>query len=329
MSEKRKNDHLDLAIKSQVLNKRSDLNYEPMLSGHPKDIDLSTQFLGFDLKAPIWFSSMTGGAEHAKTINTNLAKIAAKYGLGMGLGSCRSLLDSNTRLDDFNVKEHLSSNPLYTNLGIAQLEQIVNNNDFELINNLQEKLNADGLIIHVNPLQEWAQPEGDRYYASPVETIKLLLYHTDIPIIVKEVGQGFGPKSMLELVKLDLQAIEFASLGGTNFTLLEQTRHDAPQSGKKQSLEQLAYIGHTKEEMIGFYNDLDPKDLFCKNIIISGGIRSSVEGFRLMKILEANSLIGYGSVLLNYAKDLNALDEFIHSEIENLKLASCLFEVNS
>lgn len=329
MSEKRKNDHLDLAINSQVQNKKFALNYEPMLSGHPKNVDLSIQFNTFKLHAPIWFSSMTGGAMHAKTINTNLAKIASKYSLGMGLGSCRSLLDTDTRLNDFSVKEYLLNGPLYTNLGIAQLEQIVNINNYESIIGLQKRLNADGLIIHVNPLQEWAQPEGDRYYESPINTIKQLLEHTDIPIVVKEVGQGFGPKSIKELAKLDLQAIEFASLGGTNFTLLEQARHVAPQSGKKQSLEQLAYVGHTKEEMISFYNDLDPRDLRCKNVIISGGVHNSVEGFRLMSLIKANSLIGYGSVLLNYAKDLNALDEFIHSEIENLKLASCLFEVSN
>ena len=80
-----------------------------------------------------------------------------------------------------------------------------------------------------------AQPEGDRYYSSPVSLIKSILASTDIPIVVKEVGQGFGPKSMKALCELDLQAIEFASLGGTNFTLLEQSRHTASDSGKKHS----------------------------------------------------------------------------------------------
>ncbi len=329
MTEKRKNDHLDLAISSQVHSKNFDLNYEPMISGHPLDVDLSLNFLGRKFKAPIWFSSMTGGAENAKLINSNLAKVADKYSLGMGLGSCRCLLDSDERISDFDIKSLMPNSPLYTNIGIAQIEKIVRSSDYKKLINLQDKLRADGLIIHVNPLQEWAQPEGDRYHTSPVALISLILQVTDIPIVVKEVGQGFGPKSMKALAKLKLQAIEFASLGGTNFTLLEQSRHTASESGKKQSLGHLAYVGHTKEEMISFYNEIDSSVINCNEIIISGGISSSLEGYVLSKKLKAKSVVGYGSTLLKYAKDFNALDEFIHSEIENLKLANNLFEVNS
>lgn len=328
MSEQRKNDHIDLAIKSQVDQKRFDFNYEPMLSGHPKDIDLAKDFLGFKLGAPIWFSSMTGGAQDAQVINTNLAKICDKYKLGMGLGSCRSLLNSDKRLSDFDIKQYMPNSPLYTNLGIAQLEEILSNGQVELINQLQSKLSANGLIIHVNPLQEWAQPEGDRYYRSPVELIEKLLAATDIPIIVKEVGQGMGPRSLKALCKLDLAAIEFAAFGGTNFTMLEKSRHLASNSGRKTSIEHLAYIGHTKDEMISYVNSFESKDIKCRDFIISGGIKSSVDGFRFSELLRFNNLIGLGSVLLKHAKDFNELDEFIHQEIENLKLANCFFEVN-
>merc|ERR1712226_63170 len=100
--------------------------YEPLLSSHHcSSSALHTHFLGFDLKAPLWVSSMTGGTELANTINHNLAKAAGEYGFGMGLGSCRSLLTNDEFLSDFYVKPLMSDMPLFANLGIAQCEQLV------------------------------------------------------------------------------------------------------------------------------------------------------------------------------------------------------------
>ena len=105
MSSERKKDHIDLAFASRLNENDLDLRfyYEPMLSAHPGDIDLSIFFLDHKLRAPIWVSSMTGGTEKARTINENLARACAEFGLGMGLGSCRALLYDNTNIDDFDV----------------------------------------------------------------------------------------------------------------------------------------------------------------------------------------------------------------------------------
>ena len=204
-SDQRKLDHISLAFQSQTPADKIDhrFNYEPMMSGHPSNQKiLETTFLGKKLAAPIWVSSMTGGTAKASIINKNLGKAVGEYGLGMGLGSCRSLLYSDEYLSDFDIRHLVGNQPLYANLGIAQVEELVNNNKTELIISLIDKLKADGLIIHVNPLQEWLQPEGDRYYDSPIETIERLCNKVDLSIIVKEVGQGFGPKSLNALLKL-------------------------------------------------------------------------------------------------------------------------------
>jgi len=96
-----------------------------MLSGHPKhDHDISIDILGTTLRTPIWVSSMTGGTAMANTINTNLAKACGEYGMGMGLGSCRALLDSDERLSDFAMRGLIGDQPLYANLGIAQLDDL-------------------------------------------------------------------------------------------------------------------------------------------------------------------------------------------------------------
>src|SRR5687768_10434015 len=104
----RKQDHIDLAFEANMANNRPDarFSYEPMLNAHPSaDHDLSISFLGKSLKAPLWVSSMTGGTEMALDINRRLAATCARFGLGMGLGSCRPLLENLQRIEDFDMRD--------------------------------------------------------------------------------------------------------------------------------------------------------------------------------------------------------------------------------
>ena len=225
--ESRKADHIELALQAQANEDkwRDKFYYEPIFSGNYRELDLSLSFLNKTMHAPVWISSMTGGTEKARLINENLARLCKEFGLGMGLGSCRPLLESKERWDDFNLRPIIGSDrPFYANLGIAQMEQELENNNLDRVNNLLSELDVDGLIIHINTLQEWAQLGGDTIQHPPLETIEATLEKIDAPIIVKEVGQGFGPLSLAALTSLPLAAIDFGAYGGTNFTLLEQLR---------------------------------------------------------------------------------------------------------
>jgi len=151
----RKRDHIELTFQSQVAAKNLDqrFSYEPLLASHPRKELMSTPFpfLGKTMQVPIWVSSMTGGTALAKTINHQLAKVCGEFGMGMGLGSCRSLLYSNKHLTDFRVRHLIGDSlPLYANLGIAQIEQLLEKNEAYRINDLIDKLQVDGLIIHVS-----------------------------------------------------------------------------------------------------------------------------------------------------------------------------------
>src|SRR5690606_18585640 len=118
---------------------------------------------------------------------------------------------------DFDWRQTIGSElPFYANLGIAQIEVLLEERAIERVHALVERLGADGLIIHVNPLQEWFQPEGDRLRVSPLETIQRFLEIAPYPVIVKEVGQGMGPASLRALLTLPLAAVEFGAFGGTN-----------------------------------------------------------------------------------------------------------------
>jgi len=307
MTSDRKKDHIDLAFKSRPTEKigLDNFTYEPMLSAHPEYLSHPKQeFLGFEFRLPFWISSMTGGTERAKLINENLAKGAEEFGLGLGLGSCRPLLSDDKRFDDFDIKKFMPTRPLFTNFGIAQLEELVARNSLGEIDHITKSLNADGIIIHVNPLQEWGQPEGDRFKKPPLDTIKSVLAKSDFPLIVKEVGQGFGPKSMKSLMELPLAAIEFGAYGGTNFTILELARLSRSLSGKKSDKEDFGHIGHDALEMIDFANEIlnaSDSDLKCREFIISGGVSSGMQGFILNESLRSNSVVGMAASFLKHA----------------------------
>lgn len=328
----RKRDHIELALQSQVPVQELDtrFSYEPLLSAHPVSGSLpSFSFPGKSLRAPLWVSSMTGGTEWARIINHNLAKACREFGMGMGLGSCRSLLHDDTHLQDFNVRDLISDAlPLYANLGIAQVEQLIQAGALHKIKELIAKLRADGLIIHINPLQEWLQPEGDRFTRAPLHTITDFLEKTDIPVIVKEVGQGMGYESLKALLQLPLQALDFAASGGTNFALLELLR-SRPLS--QQAYSQLAYVGHSAEEMVRMTNQLSEElgeRLACRQIIISGGIRHFLDGYYLMSKLSLPSVYGQASGFLKHARgDYADLQEYIATQISGLELAYAYLKV--
>jgi isopentenyl-diphosphate delta-isomerase len=216
--------------------------------------------------------------------------------------------------------------PLYANLGIAQLEESLREKSTDQIEALLSDLRVDGLIIHVNPLQEWVQPEGDRISRAPIETIREFLETVQTRVIVKEVGQGMGPESLRALMQLPIQAIEFAAHGGTNFTKLELLRA-SDEAGEAYA--QMALVGHSAEEMVRFVNtaiqDLGG-NINCREIIISGGLSGFLDGHYLMNQLNLPSVYGHASRFLKYAKeDYESLRRFARMQVEGLKLAqSCL-----
>ncbi|MBF0297262.1 MAG: isopentenyl-diphosphate delta-isomerase [Oligoflexia bacterium] len=352
----RKIDHIRLAEKSRISAENQDhrFNYEPFLSAHPINLqsNCSIKFAGYDLLAPIWISSMVGGSSGSREINYRLAKAANRFSIGLATGSCRRLLECKDKkkkkeyLKDFDLRDVLGKHlPFYINLGIAQIEQLLKENRSSMICDLMDELRVSGLIIHVNPLQEWLQREGDLFTRPPIDTIKEFLEKflsvsttttnkksysyvdcdqvTKCNIIIKEVGQGIGPKSIEEILKLPIRALEFSAFGGTNFSKLEILRGKNHTFNKQMSA--LVGVGHSAEEMVEMVREsianLKEKAL-CKEFIISGGIKNFLDGHYLMNKLGYTSIYGYGFNLLELARvSYDKLHLFIENEINGLQMA--------
>jgi len=316
----RKTDHIDLANHSLSEGIKNDKRffYEPLLGTHVAG-GLEFAFLGKTMKQRLWISSMTGGTEKAGTINHMLAEACAEFGLGMGLGSCRILLDDPTHFPDFNLRPVFGpSVPFFANIGIAQIEKLAFEKAFQLIDDkIIDQLDTDGLIVHVNPIQELLQPEGDYQHASAFETLEKFIQHVNgrYKIIVKEVGQGMGKESLEKLLTLPIDGIELGAFGGTNFAAIELLRNT---QGPYLHLWPLTTIGHTAGEMIEWVNHAAnklPQGLKAPELILSGGIRNFLDGYYCIQQSKLPSVYGMANTLLQKAlHSKKVLFDFIRAE---------------
>ena len=327
---KRKTEHLNLALEAQTAHAMLDERfvYEPMFSGHPQNVIPQLKLGNKVQKIPVWVSSMTGGTDYAGHINRNLAKACGEFGMGMGLGSCRVLLEEDKYHDHFDLRPYMGDEvPFYANLGISQIEKSLKKGSIDKVIAMVDKLRADGLIIHINPIQEWLQPEGDHISRPPIETVQHFMEEAKIPLIVKEVGQGMGPESIKALLKMPLVALEFGAFGGTNFARIELERSEPV---RKKLYEPLAYIGNTAYQMLEYANNVIENDeVLCKSLIVSGGLKNYLDGYYFLRKSKFNTIYGHASAFLEHAReDYEQLKEFVAYQIKGLELAYSYLRLN-
>ncbi len=185
------------------------------------EIDITTTFLGKFLGAPLLISSMTGGTEQAKMINFRLAEIAQHYKLAMGVGSQRVAVENPLVADTFAVRSRAPDILLFANLGAVQL-----NYSYGIDECLRviELLEADALILHLNPLQECIQPKGDTNFKGLIDKISIVCNKLPVPVIVKEVGNGISAVMAQKLLNAGVSAIDVAGAGGTSWAKVESER---------------------------------------------------------------------------------------------------------
>ncbi|WP_445169619.1 type 2 isopentenyl-diphosphate Delta-isomerase [Mycolicibacterium sp. Dal123E01] len=194
------------------------LPYNALTQTNLNAVDLSTTFLGAPLRAPVLVGAMTGGAELSRTINRNLAEAAQKLGIGMMLGSQRIMLDDDVAAASFEVRELAPDVLLIGNIGLAQLSEAVMP---KLVAAL-DRIGADALAVHTNPLQEAMQDNGDTDFSGSLERLRQVATDLPYPVLVKEVGHGIGAAAAARLRGLPIAAVDVAGAGGTSWARVEQ-----------------------------------------------------------------------------------------------------------
>ncbi|MBW4649968.1 MAG: type 2 isopentenyl-diphosphate Delta-isomerase [Kastovskya adunca ATA6-11-RM4] len=185
------------------------------------EINLTTTFLGKKLGAPLLISSMTGGTEQAQMINYRLGEVAQRYQLAMGVGSQRVVVENPQVAETFAVRSLAPDILLFANLGAVQLNYQYGIDECLRVVDLLE---ADALILHLNPLQECIQPQGDTNFRGLLNKIAHLCQQLPVPVIAKEVGNGISAPMAQKLIEAGVTAIDVAGAGGTSWAKVESER---------------------------------------------------------------------------------------------------------
>ena len=224
----RKADHIRICLEEDVQFRETTSGLERYRFAHcclPEldrtEVDLTSTFLGKKLAAPLLISSMTGGTELAQTINYRLAEVAQEYKLAMGVGSQRIAVENPQLASTFAVRRYAPDILLFANIGAVQLNY---NYGLEECQKIIDILEADALILHLNPLQECVQTEGDTNFKGLLDKIAKLCDKLPVPVIAKEVGNGISGKMAQKLLAAGVAAIDIAGAGGTSWAKIEGER---------------------------------------------------------------------------------------------------------
>lgn len=268
----------------------------------PSDVNLETAFLGKQLQAPLFVSSMTGGPKDGARINQNLAIGTQKVGLGMGVGSQRIAIENPSAAESFSVRDVAPDIPLIANLGAVQLNYGYSISEAR---KAVEMIGADGLFLHLNALQELVQPSGDTNFRGLMKKIESLIKEAEFPVLVKECGCGISGHIAKQLFELGVHAIDVSGAGGTSWSRVESER--AGKSTSQRLGRTFANWGIPTSQAIVDVRKHNPEGL----IIASGGIRTG---------LDAAKAIALGADLVSIAKPIlaSALDsgEAVAAELD-------------
>ncbi len=224
----RKLDHIRISLEEDVSFERRTTGFEQQHFVHQAlpeldlaDVDTTVTFLGHRLAFPLIIASMTGGTPEAAAINQHLAQAAQALGIGMGLGSMRAALESPDLAWTYQVRRYAPDILLLANLGAVQLNY---GYGVDECRRAVELVEADALILHLNPLQEALQPEGDTRFSDLLRKIAAVCAALDVPVVVKEVGWGLSRQAARRLVEAGVAALDVAGAGGTSWSQVEMFR---------------------------------------------------------------------------------------------------------
>jgi isopentenyl-diphosphate Delta-isomerase len=267
-------------------------------------LNTSVNWFGKTLRVPFLISSMTGGTAAARTLNRRLAAAAQAAGIAMGVGSQRAALEHPELADTFQVRDVAPDILLFANLGAIQLNYGRGVDDCRRV---VAMIGADALILHLNPLQEAVQPDGDTHFAGllkKIEGVCRALQAEGVPVIGKEVGWGFSEQAARQLAEAGVSALDVAGAGGTSWTQVEMYR--ARTASQRRIAAAFVDWGIPTAQVLQMSRRVAPQ----LPLIASGGLRGGIDAAKCIAL--GASLCGLaGPFLKAAAHSRAALDETI------------------
>ena len=233
-----------------------------------EDVDLSQTILHKQLRSPIIISSMTGGTPEALTINLILARAAQETGVAFAVGSQRAAIENPDLVYTYQVRKIAPDILIFANLGAVQLNYRYSIDECK---RAVEMVEADGLYLHLNPLQEALQPEGDTCFAGLIRKIEEVCQKLQVPVFIKEVGWGISEEAARMLSSAGVTGIDVAGAGGTSWSQVEMYRNSNTDSARVAASFRL--WGIPTAESIQMVRNTAP------NLILfaSGGIKDGID----------------------------------------------------
>jgi isopentenyl-diphosphate delta-isomerase len=277
------------------------------------EIDTHIRVFGKHVRAPILVSSMTGGTAQALAVNRNLAEAAQARGLAMGVGSQRAGLERDETAATFRVRDLAPDILLLANLGAVQLNYGYSVEDCR---RTVEMIEADALILHLNPLQEVLQAEGDFNWRGLLRKIEEVCRRLPVPVVAKEVGWGISPQAARHLIEAGVRAIDVAGAGGTSWSQVEM--HRAPNARLRRLAAAFANWGiPTADSLQGVYAVRAEMGASDVAIFASGGIRTGQDIAKCVAL--GADLVGLAGPFLKRAvlsaEDVAEEMEFLEAEL--------------
>jgi len=277
------------------------------------EIDTSVEFLDHKFSTPIIIDSMTGGTDEAAIINERLAEVAETFNIGMGVGSQRAGLFSKDLASSYAIAREKAPNAfLIANIGAAQLSKGITIDDIKSIISM---IKANALAIHLNPLQELIQPEGEPMFKGVYDKIKEIVRSINVPVIIKEVGSGISREVAIRLELIGVKAINIAGAGGTSWAGVEKYRAESAEMSYKAHLGDLFWNWGIPTAV----SLLDVRDAVKIPIIASGGLRNGLDIAKCIALGASMTAFAYPFLIAasNSLESVKVLAEMLINELKS------------
>src|SRR6266581_8012973 len=282
------------------------------------EIDTSATFLGRTLRYPLFISSLTGGHPDVTSINRNLARAAEEYGLALGVGSQRAAIVNPEMAGSYAVtREHAPHAFLIANIGAPQLITQARHPAFQLeqVQQAIDMIGANALAVHMNSLQEAAQPEGDRRSVGEVAALKALTGALNVPVMAKETGAGVCREQALLLRSCGVAAIDVGGAGGSSMPAMEAERSKARGDEKTRNIGLLF-----RDWGIATPVSIVEASVAHLPLISTGGVRNGLDMARALAM--GATLVGIGFPFLKAASEsYDAVCELLETFVAELQVA--------